>query len=324
LRLGLPISSDGPIGQNIREFVRRVETRTKGAIAIRLQGEDARYQEHEVVLAVASGAIEIGATTLNQFSYDVPLAAAFLQPFLFNFDALVEAATRPESEIRKLIDEEILYWTNTRVLWWQPYGSGVILSKKARITNPAAIAAQTVGAPDDQTRELIRACGSTPYLVAPPDVFAELEKGKIATAATDVMNVRERDLWRVADTITNLRYAPSLFLVVMNEKAWAKLAPEHQILLVELAQKAQQDAWARFAAIRAEAYAFAKQKGMSIVDLAVEDVVAWRACSAALLEAYVERAGDAGPKLFAAYGRLRTQPCCREAPGGIPDPFRGQ
>ena len=66
---------------------------------------------------------------------------------------------------------------------------------------------------------------------------------------------------------------------------------------------------------RAEAYAYATEKGMRIVELSKGDMEAWRACSAPLLESYIERAGPAGPKLFAAYGKLRTAPCCREAPG---------
>jgi hypothetical protein len=75
--------------------------------------------------------------------------------------------------------------------------------------------------------------------------------------------------------------------------------------------------WARFVTIRAEAYALAVKKGMRIVQLGPEDIVAWRACSAPLLEKYIERAGLLGSRLFAAYGRLRTHPCCNEAPGDI-------
>ena len=319
LRMALPISTGSPIGQNIREFARQAEARTGGAVRIELQGGDRRFEEHEVVSAVASGAIEIGATTLNQFAYDVPLAGAVLQPFVFNFDALLQAATDNGSEIRSLVDDEILYWTNARVLWWQPLGSSVIVSRKAPVTHPTAIAARAVGAPDDQTRELIRACGGTPHLVPPPDVLSALKNETIGAAVTDVMNIREHGLWQVVDTITNLRHAPSLYLVIVNEKAWQSLAPEHRDIMSEIGQDSQSYMWARFATIRADAYAFAAQKGLRIVDPQSEDVAAWRACTAPLLEAYVERAGDSGPKLFAAYGRLRTEACCR----GVPDaPFR--
>ena len=102
---------------------------------------------------------------------------------------------------------------------------------------------------------------------------------------------------------------------MINDKVWQKLSAEHQAILVELAEDAQNLMWARFAAIRQQAYVLAVQQGMRIVELTAEDVAAWRACSAPLLEEYSERTGQAGTKLFAAYGKLRsTDPCCRNAP----------
>jgi C4-dicarboxylate-binding protein DctP len=322
MRVRLPISVDSPTGQNIREFARQVHARTGGALRIDLQGGDRSYEEHEIVSAVASGGIEIGATSLSQFAKDVPLGAAFLQPFLFNFDALIEAATRPESEIRTLIDKEILRRTNTRVLWWEPYGSSIIVSKKLSASDPVAIVVRPVGAADQQAKELLSACGGLPRLVLPSEAYAALQKGTVAAIAADIMHVRERELWRVADTITNLRHAPSLYLFAINEQAWQKLTPEQQEILTELGQDAQAYMWARFATIRAEAYALAAEKGMQVVPLRAEDVEAWRACSAPLLEAYMERTGEGARKIFAAYGRLRTDPCCREPPAETPSPRR--
>jgi C4-dicarboxylate-binding protein DctP len=318
LRLSLPISIDSPTGQNLREFARQVQARTGGALKIEFQAGHQRLKEHEVVSAVASGAIEIGAAPLGQLATDIPLCAAFLQPFLFNFDALIEAATKQEGEIRTLIEREILSRTKTRVLWWEPYGSSIIVSKRFPFNNPTAIATRRVGATDNQTRELLGICGGLPRSILSADADAELRKGTIEAAATDIMNVREADLWKVADTITNLRHAPSLFVVVINEDAWQRLAPEHREILIELAQDAQSYMWARVATIRAEAYAFALRKGMRVVELSANDLEAWRACSAPLMEEYIERAGDAGRRLFMAYGRLRTDPCCREPPAETP------
>jgi C4-dicarboxylate-binding protein DctP len=317
LRLGVPISLDSPTGQNMREFARQVEARTSGALKVEIGKSGQRYEEGEVLPAVVSGAIEIGATSLVQFTKDVPICASFLQPFLFNFDALIEAATRPESEIRSLIDREILQRTKTRVLWWEPYGSSILVSKKDSANDPLQMIFRPVGAGDDQAKELLSMCGGLPQSVRPSEVYGALQKGSLMAVATDIMTVREQQLWRVADTITNLRYAPSLFMIVINEQAWRKLPPEQQVILTELGQDAQSYMWARFVTIRAEAYALAVAKGMRIVQLRPEDIVAWRACSAPLLETYLERAGAQGNRLFAAYGRLRTNGCCNEAPGDM-------
>jgi C4-dicarboxylate-binding protein DctP len=318
LRLGLPVSVDSAAGLNITEFARQVEARTSGAVKVELRSGEPQQAEDEVLAEVASGNLEIGATTLNQVANDVPLARAFLQPFLFNFDALIQAATAHESEVRALIDRDILRWTNVRVLWWQPYGSSVIFSRRTAVANPSGIVARVVGTTDDQSRELIGICGGAPHPVAPADVFSQLQKGRIEAAVTDIMNVRERELWRVADTITNLRHSPSLLMIAINENAWRRLTPEQQAIVTELAQDAQDYMWASFATIRARAYAFAIEKGMRVVDLPAEDTVAWRACSAPLLETYMARAGDGGPKLFTAYGRLRTRACCRDSPSEAP------
>jgi C4-dicarboxylate-binding protein DctP len=318
LRLGLPVSLDNPASLNILEFARQVRARTMNAIKIEPRSKERRQEEHEVLAEVASGNLEIGVTTLNQVANDVPLARAFLQPFLFNFDALIQAATAHENEVRALIDRDILRWTNARVLWWQPYGSSVIFSRRSPTTNPSVIAARAIGTTDDQSRELIGVCGGVPRRVVPADVFRELQRGSVEAAVTDIMNVRERELWRVADTITDLRHSPSLLMIAINEDAWRRLTAEQQEIVTELAQDAQDYMWASFATIRAQAYAFAIEKGMRVVDLPPEDTAAWRACSAPLLETYMERTGEGGPKLFTAYGRLRTHACCRESPSGIP------
>jgi C4-dicarboxylate-binding protein DctP len=317
LRLGLPISIDSPTGQNLREFARQVQARTSGALKVEVQGAGRRYEEHEVLDGLASGAIEMGATSLAHFTTRVPLCAAFLQPFLFNFDSLIEAATRPGSEIRTLVDTEILRRTGTRVLWWEPYGSSIIVSRKLPTNDPVSIVVRPVGAADEQSKELLAMCGGLPQVVPPSEASSALQKGGMVAFATDVMTVRERQLWRVADTITNIRYAPSLFMVVIEERAWRRLTAEQQEILSELGQDAQSYMWARFSTVRAEAYALAVEKGMRIVQLRPEDVIAWRACSAPLLETYTERAGLLGSRLFAAYGKLRTNPCCNEAPGDI-------
>ncbi len=317
LRLGLPIAIDTPTGQNLSEFASQVRARTGIAITIEVQGKDGRYDERGIVSAVATGAIEMGATPLNQLTDDIPLAGAFQQPFLFNFDALVENATAHESELRALLDKTTLRAAKVRILWLQPYGSSVIVSRKAPAASPMSIAARVVGA-DLQTRDLMRVCGGTPVPVSPASAFTELKNGAIEAAAVDIMSVTEHELWRVADTITNLRHAPSLFMVVINDKAWQRMSREQQEVLAELGQDAQSYMWVRFAAVRARAYALAKEKGMRIVEPTASDIVAWRACSAPLLEAFVERVGRSGSEFFTAYGRLRLHRCCRDAPADTP------
>src|SRR5262249_26039497 len=123
----------------------------------------------------------------------------------------------------------------------------------------------------------------------------------------------ERNLWQVTDTIVNTKHSPSLFIVVINNKVWESLSASQQQALSDAAGAGQERVWDLFAQVEGDAYAFAGSKGMKVYQPSPKEVVAWRECSAPVLESYVERIGDLGPKLFAAYGKLRTDPCCNNA-----------
>jgi hypothetical protein len=71
----------------------------------------------------------------------------------------------------------------------------------------------------------------------------------------------------------------------------------------------------RLSEMEAKIAAFARGKGFTIHDLTPDQVVEWRACSAGLIADYMDKSGEFAGKLMAAYGRLRTQPCCTTAPG---------
>lgn len=177
---------------------RDVERRTGGMLRIATAGSRRQYEDDEVISAVSSGAVELLTTSLNQCAYDVPMAE-------FNYDALLRASARPGSEIRALVDGEIGYCTNTHVMSWLPRGGAVIFSRRVADLDPAAIADRQVGAPDELTKELTKACGGSPHLMSPSDLYGALEKH-------------------------------SLFVVIVNDKVWDSLPPDQRRVLAEASE----------------------------------------------------------------------------------------
>jgi len=53
---------------------------------------------------------------------------------------------------------------------------------------------------------------------------------------------------------------------------------------------------------------------MRIVELLPHQVAEWRACSSDLVLGYMDQTAELGARLMAAYGRLRTAPCCSAGP----------
>jgi C4-dicarboxylate-binding protein DctP len=309
LRITLQQPLSNPIGQNLQEFQRDVEAGTQGAIKVGIYDKAKFYLDYQVPEAVGSGAIEMGVAPLAQYSEDVPAAGLFMQPFLFNFDSIVRAAAARRSEIRSAIDAEIEKNTGVRVLWWQPYGPNVILGKGA-LANPQAIANHSVRVFDDVSAEFVTLCGGSPHVISDAKQSEAFEQEIVDSTIASMASVKDEELWRNIDTITNIRHSENLFLVVLNQKTFNALSPEQQSVLIAAAQKAEDSIWDKFQDIEAETYSFAASKGIKIRQLVPDDTVAWRVCSSSILESYMDRAGALGARLFAAYGKLRTDPCC--------------
>ncbi|MGA7325936.1 MAG: TRAP transporter substrate-binding protein DctP [Rhodomicrobium sp.] len=309
LRISLQQPISNPIGQNLTEFKHFVEEKTHGAVKVDIYDKAQFYLDYQVPEAVSSGAIEMGVAPLAQYAEDVPAAGLFMQPFLFNFGAIVRAAAARRGEIRSAIDAEIEKKSRVRVLWWQPYGPNVILGKGS-LANPQAIAKHNVRVFDDVSAEFIRLCGGNPEIISDAKQSEAFDMNIIDSSVASIASVKDEELWRKIDTITNIRHSENLFLVVINQKSFESLSVEQQRIVMEAAEKAEKDIWSKFHEIETEPYQFAASKGIKIQELVPDDTVAWRICSSNILESYMERAGGLGARLFAAYGRLRADPCC--------------
>ena len=320
LTLQVPIA-EPYLGLPLAHFKDEVEKRSDKAIAIEVFDRGKLYVDQQVVGAVASGAIEMGVAGTYQFVRQVPEITLMEQPFLLNFAALLRAATSPGSELRGPIDQAVEERVGVRVLWWQPVGTTVFFSKGKPVTEPAAIAGQRVRVFSEITAQFTRACGGEPTVISTSKMLDAVKTGLVDLSMGSITSVEPRGLWQVADTVTVTNHVPIEFLLIVNERAWQSLSPAHQAIIAEAAQVVESAARDRMAENEEAAYAFARAKGMRILTLTADEVADWRACSASVLEGFLGQENKLARTLVAAYGRLRTHPCCAAEPSMAGAPF---
>jgi C4-dicarboxylate-binding protein DctP len=311
--LQLP-ATDALLGKSLVRFKEAVEKRSNNAIAIEIFDRGKLYIDDKTVGAVESGAIEMGVAGLNQFAKRIPAMDIMEQPFLFNFEALVRASANPDSEMRKLIDQTILETVGVRVLWWQSVGNQIFISKGTTTTEPDQIKDRKIRVFSPTQAEFVKHCGGTPVMVSAnktPDAFKARDI-EMATGASSL--IANRQLWTVADTITRTLHAPIEFFLIINEKVWQSLPKEHQAIIAEAARNEERESRQHVTEIEAGLYTLFRDKGMSVHDLTPDQVADWRACSASIVEDYIHNNADLARQLIAAYGRLRTDPCCTAGP----------
>jgi len=145
-----------------------------------------------------------------------------------------------------------------------------------------------------------------------------IKDGAVDLAMGSITSVEPRALWKVADTVTVTNHVPIEFLLLINERTWQSLSPDHQAIIAEAARDVERVTRDRVSENETWAYAFAREKGMQLRALTPDQVAEWRACSADVLVDYMSQSGELVRQLLAAYGRLRTNPCCTSGPSSAP------
>ena len=213
-----------------------------------------------------------------------------------------------------MIDQAILAKLGVRVLWWQGLGNTVFFSKGKGVADLEHMKGQRVGVNGKALAELVARCGGRPIELSFETLHYIMKGGGLDMAMGGISAVQVFPLWEFTDTITRTQHVPVEFLLVINEKAWQSLDHARRTAIAGAAASVEFQMRERLSEMEAKIAAFASSKGFKIQDLTADQVVEWRACSAGLLADYMDKNGDFAAKLMAAYGRLRTQPCCTTAP----------
>jgi C4-dicarboxylate-binding protein DctP len=302
ITLQLPIKSH--LGQNLLAFEEEVEAATGGEVQVEIYPSAQLYKDKEVPQAVGSGAIEMGTASITRFAGTIPAVDIFYVPFMFNNEEMVRKATAPGSPVRAPLDAAILE-TGTRVLWWQAYGGAIMLSKDAPLKTPDDVKGKKVRVFGKTLGEFIKAVGGAPVLTSGSEQYVAYQRGTVDAGMTGVSGVKSRKLWQVMDHITVTNHADVEFLVLINEKVWQGLRPEHQEAITAAARKVESELRDTMTKIEADAFAAAKAEGMGVYTPSDAEIEKWRAMSAPVIDQYKANAGELGAKLVAEAEKLR-------------------
>jgi C4-dicarboxylate-binding protein DctP len=315
----LRVALQGPVtspfyGVTLTRLKQEVERRSEGTLAIEIIDKGRLFGDNQMLDAVSSGAVEMGITASQIFVGRAPSLAFLDLPFLFNFKALIDAAARPDSQIRKVIDETLLAEAGVRVLLWQSVGDTHFYSKGRDVADVARLKDQRVAVPGSALEGFVVRCGGKPTAI-PTNTFVErIRDGTLDMALMTLGGNKVFGLWKVQDTITLTAHAPVEFLLIINEGTWRALSPDHRHAMIEAIRIVEPEARARVADIEAASERFAIEKGFNIVRLTPDQVAEWRACSADMVADYMAKNGEQARRLMAAYSKLRMDPCCGLGP----------
>lgn len=303
LRISLQLPLKSHLGQNLVMFKEEVEEKSNGEIAVEIYDSAQLYKDKEIPAAVGSGSIEMGVASLTRYVGDIPAVDIFYQPFLFDSEDEVRAAVAKGSPIREPIDKAIQD-TGATVLWWQAYGGAIMLSNGDPIASPADMQGKKVRVFGKTLGDFVTATGGAPTLISGSEQYLAYQRGTVDIGMTGISGVKSRKLWEVMDTVTVTNHADIEFIVVINTEFWNSLSDEHKAIIATAAANAEANVRDRMSEIEQEAYAAAKENGMTIYTPSEQEMAAWREASQPVYEAYKAETGKLGDQLMEAANNL--------------------
>ena len=303
MRVSLQLPLTSHLGENLQLFEKEVEARTDGEIDVEIYDSAQLYKDKEVPQAVGSGAIEAGVASLTRYVGDVPAVDIFYMPFLLNTEEKVRAAVAKGSDVRTALEEAVA-GTGGKILYWQAYGGAVLLSKGGPIRTPADLEGKKVRVFGKTLGDFVSAAGGAPTLISGSEQYLAYQRGTVDVGMTGVSGVKSRKLWEVMDTITVTNHADIEFVVVVNQSWWDGLSDELRSEIEAAADVAEKDVRDRMATIEEEAYAAAKENGMTVYEPTAEEIEAWKAKAQPVYDGYKEAAGELGATVLDAAQKL--------------------
>jgi len=304
LRITLQLPMKSHLGQNLLVFKEAVEKNSNGDIAVEIYHSAQLYKDDEVPEAVGSGQIEMGVASLTRYVGEIPAVDVFYMPFLFNTEELIREATSPGSPVRQPIDDAILD-TGSRVMWWQAYGSNVLLSNGAPLKGPEDMKDKKARVYGKTLGEWVEVLGGAPTLISGSEQYLAYQRGTVDIGMTGASGVQSRNLWDVMDTVTVTRNADIEFIVVVNEEFWQSLSDDQKEIIAQAARKAEVSVRDKVSQIESDALAAAEENGMTVYHPTEDEVARWRDASQPVIDRWLDESGDLAKQVYDAALSLR-------------------
>jgi C4-dicarboxylate-binding protein DctP len=302
LRISLQLPLKHHLGQNLLNFQQEVEKESNGSLKIEIYPSAQLYKDKEVPQAVSSGAIEMGVASLTRFAGTIPAVDIFYVPFMFDSPDKVVKATAPGSTIRKALDKAIL-GTGTRVLWWQAYGSAILLTKKDIIKTPADMKGKKVRVFGKTLGATVLAVEGAPTMMSGSKQFLAYQRGTVDAGMTGITAVKTRKLYEVMDYMTLTYNADIEFIVIINEKVWQGLSEKERGIISKAGLRVEKELRDKMGSIEKEVLEWSRDK-IKVVDLTDAERNLWREATKSVVTGYEERSGDLGKLIVEEASKL--------------------
>ncbi len=279
---------------NLNALAAKVKEKSGGRMDIRVHPASSLYPGPELIPAVLDGRAEI-APIVSPYLTDVLLETGVLElPFMTDTaeqHRKALAALRPfltEMTAKRGLKLLAVYaWPSQQLFSAQPVRAvGDWKGRKVRVTGA-------------ETADFVRAVGGAPVAIPFGEVYTSLQRGVIDGAITSATNAEPMKFYEVTKHLDYWHFAGAATeLLVANQKAWDKLAPELQKAITDSVAELQLEdkQWSDLTALEAKTRERVTTLGMTVVDPPPAEIEKARQAARPGWDLWLKRTGADGKR----------------------------
>lgn len=295
LKLAHNLPTAHPLAKGMESFEKKVAEKSKGMMAIAIYPSGQLYNDKSMNDAIMSGGIDMGLNTVGRWSSVIPAMEVFDVPFLFPSYEKVDKAI--DGGLGDKLGAEMKK-KGVRPIIWADYGFVQFANSKKAITKPADFDGLKLRGYGEMPSETIKALGAAPVTMGSGEVYMAIQRGVVDGQTSGTTAMYDRKMYEVTKYLTVTNHAYPEFILAMNDKAFQKLSPEQQKILMSAANEVRDDLRKSAKAEDLNALQKLKEKGMEVYVVPEADLVQWRAATKPCWDIFVKHAGPLGQELI--------------------------
>jgi len=292
--------------QAFQKWADLVKEKSAGRVAIRIYPGAQLYNDVNVIPAVGSGTVDMGAPPSSLLTSVVPEAAVFELPALWGvsyeqYRKMLQGGFGKDLERRfeQKLGVKILGYYNMGAWVWGTNKSSRLIEAPADFGGKKI---RVVGNP--LVEQTLKAMGAQPTQMAWPEVPTALLQGVIDGLETTMSGLDSVKGWDLVGNLTysNHKYTP--YMAIMNLRAWNRLPADLQQVMLEAMDESVRWQDSELEKINQAAIQRFRDNGVKVKVLQAEE-----------LRAFSTAAGSAGDDFVKARGLGDAAALARESAG---------
>ena len=289
--------SDGEFHtRNAKIFVEDVKKATNGALDITLHANGSLIKHPDILRAVSTGQVNVGEILLGQFGNEDPIFAADNVPFVApGYDAAWKFYQAQKPFLEKKLQGrgmKLLY----SVAW-----PGQGLYTKDPVKSVADLKGLKMRTYSPLTARLAELLGASPTVVQVPEVPQMFATGAMHAMVTSSATGTTTKAWEFVKNYTKTNAWNPKNVIMVNERAFARLPKDQQDALLKAASAAEPRGWEMSKAREKEGDDTLAKNGVNVSEPSPELKASLAKIGEQMASEWEKSAGADGQALLKAY-----------------------